>query len=53
VKVEPGPASGYWITDRKNQTRIQDLKVLQDAHLQEMSVKQTVLVGFKERSLCH
>jgi hypothetical protein len=39
VKVEPGPASGYWIMDRKNQTRIQDLKVLQDAHLQEVRIE--------------
>ncbi|CAK9261196.1 unnamed protein product [Sphagnum jensenii] len=39
VKVEPGPASGYWIMDRRNQTRIQDLKVLQDAHLQEVRIE--------------
>ncbi|CAM6051350.1 unnamed protein product [Sphagnum compactum] len=39
VKVEPGPASGYWIMDRENQTRIQDLKVLQDAHLQEVRIE--------------
>jgi hypothetical protein len=39
VKVEPGSASGYWITDRKKETRIQDLKVLQDAHLQEVCIE--------------
>jgi len=39
VKVEPGLASGYWIMDQKNQTKIQDLKVLQDAHLQGVCIE--------------
>jgi hypothetical protein len=46
VKVEPSHASGYWIMDRRNQTRIQDLKVLQDVHLQEVCIEPRMFFEF-------
>jgi len=39
-------ASGYWIRDGKNKTRIQDLKVLQDAHLQKVCIDPCITFEF-------
>jgi hypothetical protein len=47
VKVEPGLASGYWIMDRKKKTRIQDLKVLQDAQLQKVRIEPRMSFEFE------
>ncbi len=47
VKVEPRPARGYWIMDRKKKTRIQDLKDLQDARLQKVRIEPRMSFEFE------